>query len=304
MHPPRFTVRWFAAAAALPLLAGLDPRVARGDDHEEQAREAKIALAGFSSSVKDVTATGVFGNNFYNEPAACAAAVASGTAAGLGPTDPFLDGAGATVLWKRAPQICADYARLFGLGKTVEAIRPMFETIRAFSGPDGKPDPSVTGDAYRATVARVTPCLAIIDKAIDASAPADVPYAPFGNQGDTLITLTDARKVCSDYLSFGAGAAKADDAKAAGEVSALKTKYGKLGIAGDRLEYLVKWGHKPVLGKGCVELTGKALKTSAAFFDLGQDDLAWIVYKTQFKGDKQVKYTQKRFRKDGDYSCK
>ncbi len=53
-----------------------------------------------------------------------------------------------------------------------------------------------------------------------------------------------------------------------------------------------------------VELTGKALKTSAAFYDLGDDGIVWTVYKTQFKGDKQTKYTVKKFRRDGDYQCK
>jgi hypothetical protein len=262
-------------------------------------------LGQYAASITDATKNGMFGNNnFFNPPAECTRAVDAGAKEGLKPTDTFVDGEGNTILWKRAPETCAQYARLHALATVVEAIHPMLETIHAFTDADGKPIASVTGDGYRATVATVKPCLDLIDKAAKAGAPTDVPFAPDSNQGDTLITLTQARKVCSDYLSFGSDAAAADDARVAQELAALRQKYGKLGLTGDRLDYAVKWGHRAILGKGCVELTGKALKTAPAFYDLGDDGVVWTVYKTAFKGDKQVKYTVKRFRRDGDYQCK
>lgn len=279
--------------------------VTAGAAHADDRDDARLALAQFAASVDDATANGMFGNNnFFNAPGDCTRAVDTGTRAGLAPTDTFIDGSGNTVLWKRAPQICERYATLHALARTIDAIHPMLDTLRAYTEPDGTPIKSVTGDAYRQTVASVKPCLAIIDEAVKAGAPADVKFAPNANQGDTLLTLTDARKKCSDYLAFGAGAAAADDARVAQETAALRAKYAKLGIKGDRLAYLVKWGHRTILGKGCVELTGKALKTAPAFYDLGDDGVVWTVYKTQFKGDKQVKYTVQRFRRAGDYQCK
>ena len=48
----------------------------------------------------------------------------------------------------------------------------------------------------------------------------------------------------------------------------------------------------------------KHKKTSTVFYEVYSDDAAWIVYKTQFKKDKQVKTSNRRFRRDGGYSCK
>ncbi|HUQ02902.1 MAG TPA: hypothetical protein VM261_10425 [Kofleriaceae bacterium] len=279
--------------------------VAHADAREEAMAQARIALGQYASSVHDATANGELGNNrFFDEPAVCTRAIEAGTKAGLGPTDTFLDGNDNTVLWKRAPGVCAEYARLRVLATAVTDVQPMLDIVRAYTDADGKPHKSVTGDAYRETVAKVKPCLDIVDKAVKAGAPTDLTFLPSGNYGETRIDVAALRKRCSDYLGFGTDAAAADDAREATELAALREKYGKLGITGDRLAYLVKWGHRTILGKNCVELTGKALKTSTAFYDLGDDGIVWTVYKTQWKGDKQVKYTVKRFRRDGDYQCK
>jgi hypothetical protein len=258
--------------------------------------------------VTEATKNGQLGNNhFFNEPAACEKVVKDGAAEGLKATDTFLDGEGNTVLWKRAPEICAQYAKLHGLAKVIEANHEAWQSIDAFSSltrPDGSPDPSVRGDAYRASVEKAKKCVKLYDDAIAKGVPSDIKFAPVGNEREKQYTLAEARKRCSDWVSWGTGAAKADDDRVAAEVAALKAKYGKLGITGDRLTYLVKYGHQPVFGRGCGELGGKALKSAGAFYQLGQDDLAWIVYKTEFKGDKQVSYTSKRYRKDGSWYCK
>jgi len=275
-------------------------------DEEGDRLNARTGMYSFAHFVHDATTAGDFNGIAGTDPATCDETVKKGTAAGLKPTDTF-DTDDSPMLWRKAPDVCAEYKKMHALAKVIEKLVKPWESITAFASltrPDGSPDPSVRGDAYRASVEEAKKCVKIIDEAIQAGVKADVKYAPNGNSSETTFTLTEARKKCSDWVSWGTGAAKADDDRAAAEVAALKAKYGKLGITGDRLTYLVKYGYQPVFGKGCGELSGKALKTAPAFYQLGQDDIAWIVYKTEFKGDKQISYTSKRYRKDGNWSCK
>jgi hypothetical protein len=292
-----------AIALWVSLVAVLGAGDARAD--EEAARQAKGDLEGFATSVWDATKNGMFGNNnFFRPPSECASAVQRGTDAGLQPTDTYRDGAGNSVLWKRATDVCTQYARLHPLRGVIDEIQPRLQTIAAYVGPDGKPITSVTGDAYRDTVKDAQACIASIDKAIKAGVPTDVAFAPNDNHNDTRITLAQAHTKCTDYVGFGGKAAAADDKRQADELAALRAKWSKLGVTGDRLKYLIENGHHIILGKGCVELSPKGLKTSPVFYEVYSDDASWIVYKTQFKKDKKTKSSSKRFRRDGGYSCK
>jgi hypothetical protein len=271
--------------------------------------DAKLDLLAFSSSVTEATKDGKFGNNhFFKPPGDCDKVVAAGNAEGLKATDTFTDGDGNTVLWKRAADVCKQYAKLHAVGKTWEAVESMVKVIptyKSMSGTDGKPDPSMRGDAFREQVKRARECVKTIDDSIGKGTATDVTIA-YGDNVGTMHreTLVEIKQICVDYITWSGDAAVADDKRIATELAALKAKYTKLGITGDRLDYLVKWGHLTVFGKGCSELKGKALKSAPAFYSLGQDDLAWIVYKTGFKGDKQVSYTSARYRKDGSWRCK
>ncbi len=248
---------------------------------------------------------GYFGSGlFFEPPAACTTAIADGKTAGLTATDTFVDGEGKTVLWKRAPEVCGAYEKLHALRQVITAIQPQLQAIAAFTGADGKPDPSATGDAFRFNVEKARQCVKTIDEALTKSVPSDVKFAPNDNGSEARFTLAEARTRCNNWIELGGNAAKADDDRVAAEIAALKAKYAKFGITGDRLTYLVKNGHHPIMGKGCVELAGKTFKSSPVFYELGQDDLAWIVYKTAFNGDKQVSYTSRRYRKDGNWGCK
>jgi hypothetical protein len=278
--------------------------LAHADGDADAAQGARSDIQQFAYSVWDATKHGMFGNNFYRPAAECTAAVERGNKAGLKATDTYEDGDNNAVLWKHAPEVCADYARFAALSTVIDAIHPQLETVEAFSGADGKPDPSVTGDAFRETAKVAKTCVDTIDKAIKAGVVTDVAFAPNGNEHDTLITLTQARTLCSNFVDFSGKAAVADDKRQAEATAALREKWGKLGITGDRLKYLVENDTHTILGKGCVELDNKGKKSSSVFYEVYSDDSSWIVYKTQFKKDKQTKTSNRRFRRDGGYSCK
>jgi hypothetical protein len=279
------------------------PTLAHADD--EVASQARSDVQQFAYSVWDATRNGMFANNNFFRPASeCTAAVKKGTDAGLTATDTFQDGEGNSVLWKRAADACAQYAKLQALATTIDTIQPQLQTIAAYAEPDGSPIKSVTGDAYRDTVKTAQTCVDNIDKAIKAGVVADVAFAPNGNQSDKLLTLNEAHAKCKTYIDWGTKAAVADDKRQAEATAALKAKWSKLGASGDRLAYLIANGHHIILGKGCKELSDKAKTTSSVFYEVYSDDSSWIVYKTQWKKHKKTGSSDRRFRRDGGYSCK
>jgi hypothetical protein len=294
--------RWVLALSPL-VWAALADRAHADDATDEAARAAVMEVQQFAFTVSDATTTGIFGNGFSRAPADCTAAVQAGTANGMKATDTFDGANGVKVLWKRASEICATYTKLHAVNATIEVIHPQLEMIRAYYQ-NGTADKSVRGDAYRDTVKAARTCVDNIDKAIKAGVATDVAFAPNGNQADKLVTLAEVKTECASYIDWGTKAADADDKRQAAELAALREKWGKLGITGDRLTYLVNNDTHIILGKGCVELGNKGKKTSPVFYEAYSDDTSWIVYKTQFKKDKQIRTTSKRFRRDGGYTCK
>jgi len=275
----------------------LVPSIARAEDHAR-------AMYQYTRAIWDTKQHGDF-KGMPGEPSECLAAVKRGNDAGLKPSD-TIDTPDGTILWKKAPEVCAEYAKVFALSQVIDALRDPFSTVETFASltPDGSGDKSVHGDVYRGTVEDAKKCVKIVDEAVAKGVASDMKFAPKGNHSETRYTLEEVKKRCNEWVTKGAANAKADDNRKAEETAALKAKYSKFGITGDRLTYLVKYGHQPVFGAKCAELSGKALKSAPAFYQLGQDDLAWIVYKTTFKGDKQTSYTSKRYRKDGNWYCK
>jgi hypothetical protein len=285
-------------SSLLAILVIAMPALARAD------AAAKATVENMASDATSAETEGMV-TAVSGDPSECSQAVRAG--AGIAPTDTFVGLGGATMSWRRAPEVCARYAKLHALGKVVAQLAPSLQAIAAFDGlrkADGSPDPSVRGDAYRVSVEAAKQCVKVIDEATGRGVIGDVAFAPNGIATEPKYTLVAARKRCGNWVAYGSGAAIADDKRVAAELAALKAKYGKLGITGDRLDYLVKNGHRTQWGVGCVELAGKTLKSSPVFYELGQDDLAWIVYKTEFSGDKQIRYTSRRYRKDGNWACK
>jgi hypothetical protein len=287
----------------LALLVLSLPTLAHADD-EDAARAAQLDMAIFAYRVWDATNNGMFGNNFALPASDCTAAVKRGNDAGLKASDTIDDGMGHVTPWKKAADICATYAQYQTLNATIDLIHPQLQTIEAYVEPDGTPIRSVTADAYRETVKDAKLCVENVDKAIKAGIAADVKFAPNGNIHDTPISLNEVRTKCKNYIDFGNQAADADEKRQAEATAELKAKWSKLGASGDRLKYLIENGHHIILGKGCRELSDKAKVTSSVFYEVYSDDTSWTVYKTTWKKHKKGSSSDRRFRRDGGYSCK
>lgn len=276
-------------AAVIAALAISHAAPARADDPASIRQANRDVVVGFAARLREV-GTGQF-VYVTDDPALCRAAIKDGTAAGLKPTDTF-DGAAGPVLWKNAAGVCDEYARVFPLRAVIDAVGQQVALVNNLRTTSG-----FSGDGLRAQAGAMAACAATIDKALAAGAPADVKFSPQHNANDERVTLTEARARCAEFAKFGEGEAKNLDAAAAAELKVIHDKYAKLGITGDRLKYLTQYDDHIILGKNCKELSLKAKKTSAVFYEVSEDDAKWTVYKTQYKKDKQVKYSSRDYSK-------
>lgn len=298
MHPPPPRLL-LIALAVIPL------RLAHAEDsREEKIRLAENVLSAKAAAVSDAKTKAYFGNNqFADDPAVCTQAIETATGLGVKPSDTYYDRTG-EVLWKHAPKICAEYARLHPLRAAIDAIKDPLAAVRIYTGPDGKPDPSIAASAFRQVVETAKACVATADKLIAAGVPSDVKFSPADSEGDpAAVTLTEARAACHQFIDWGGKAAVADDERVAAAYAAAVAKWKQLGFAGDRLEYVVGWGDHSIYGKGCGELSVKQLKTASAYFQISEDDTTWTVYKTSFKKNKKVGYVVRKYGKAGTYKC-
>jgi hypothetical protein len=298
--------------ASIPLLlaVGLAPRFAAADDAAdrkaaEQRLAARNVLYQFSHAVDSAKAKGLFAS-FGSDVGECRTAIKDGTAAGWKPLD-TIDTDTGPVMWKNAGAICDDYARLQPMKAAIDVVTPKYRTILVIRGADGQGVANMRGDAYREHVGTAKECVAAVDQALKSKTPADVKFAVPNGQFDALVTLAEVRKQCSDFVGWGAKAGAADDAAQAAATAALREKYAKEGITGDRLKYLMESDtHLYVMGKGCKALDMAGKKKAAVIYEMQEGDTYWVVYKMAFKGDKLVKTTEKRFNKatSRGWACK
>ena len=300
------SVRARDCAALAVLVAALAPRPSAADDAaDERKLAARSTLTQFAAANTAAKEHGFF-DGFEPAAASCRAAIKDGTAAGLKATDTFDTEAG-LVLWKNAAGVCDEYARLAPMKAAVDAVARDYGTVVIVRGDDGHGIDHMSGDAYRVNVEVAKRCVRLVDEAVKAGAPADVGFAPDHNLNDTLVTLAEVRAQCNDFIGGGAKLAAADDAVQAAAQAALRAKYAKLGITGDRLKYLMDSDtHIYVMGKGCKTLSMAGKKSAPVIYEMQEGDTYWVVYKMTFKGDTLVKQTEKRFNKatSRGWSCK
>lgn len=292
-------------ATTLLVLAGLAPRPAAADDAaEERKLAARSELSQFAAANFAARENGFFAS-FGADVSRCRAAVKDGTAAGLRPTDSFDTEAG-PVLWKQAGATCDEYARLLPMRGAIEAVAPLYNTIVIIRGTDGEGIANMRGDAYREHVQTAKACVQAVDRQVKAGAPADVTFAPNGNEQDPRVSLADVRAQCQAFVGRGGELAAADDAAVAAAAAALRAKYTKLGATGDRLTYLMESDQRLyVMGRGCKLLDAAARVKAPVLYEMQEGDTYWVVYKMVWKKDRLVSTRERRFGKaGGSWSCR
>jgi hypothetical protein len=301
----RAAARWARTLAALALLVTLAPTRAHADDAAERKAVAVRVLMQHVATL--ASAKKGFFAHFAADASACRKAIQDGTAAGMKPLDTFdtLDAVMGELAWQNAGRICDEYARLLPMRSAVAAVAPLLIRVQTIYA-NGEGHRGMRGDVYRQYAEGARACVAAVDQAIKDGAPSDVGFTPRENINEALLTLVEARKQCSDFIAWGKDAGAAVDTEEKAAEAALREKYAKHGITGDRLKYLMESDNRYVRGKGCkvLDLAGK--KKAAVFFEMSEGDTYWVVYKMTYKGDRLVKTTERRFSKltSNGWSCK
>ncbi len=295
LDPPSSRMRLSIGAALL--IVTLAPRVAAAD---ERKLEVFHALRPFISAVESAKESGDFGG-FGDDVAACRGAVDDGTAAGYQALDRFSD----RLLWKQVATICDEYARLSRVKIAIDEVMPAFEEMSTMRGAFKTTNAWPSG-VYRRAIDNAKQCIAVVDRVLEQGAPADVTFWSKRDRPDVLITLPEVRTQCRGFLAMAEKGVVALEAAEAAAAAAVRGKYTRLGITGDRLKYLVEADRRIVMGKGCRELALEAKKQAAVLYEMAEGETYWVVYKMAFKGDKLVKTTERRFSKltSNGWSCK
>lgn len=273
---------------------------ATGRAHADPAADrlqATIEVSAYREAVDNARHLKLW-TGFDDPESACRAAVARGNAAGV-PAGEKVDAGRTQFAWKDAPAVCAEYGRYHALDGAMTVARDALRTYFL----ESRPEPNGARTAGSADEAAA--CVARLDAAIAAGAPKDAEL-DLGYRGEALVrgTIVQARALCAEYEAWSKQTSVELANAAAAAAKALRDRYAQHGIGGDRLAYLIANGHRPIRGKRCTELDMGGLKSSPVFYELGQDDLAWIVYKTEFKKDKKVRESTRRYSKRGQWACK
>lgn len=203
-----------------------------------------------------------------------------------------------TLAFSKADSICADYEELRGL---VDAVAPLVsywgEVSATKEGPEDYDSRVVVDGQFEKYVEKGKACKAEVAKVVAGGAPRDVAVSFHGTESLTLDQFET--KVCQAYIDWGTmmgvEVKKRKDAK----LAALEAEYKKAGAKGDKLAWLVDRG--PGIDgwyvKGCKEPKNlKALVKASVWFQwFYPPDGGHTIRRIQFKGNKQVKVTEKTY---------
>ena len=122
---PRQRVLWL-----FPLL--LSVTTAYADKAEEARLAARTGMWQFAHFVHAATTEASFTGIAGTDPSECDALVKKGNDNGLKPTDTF-DTDESPMLWRRAPDVCAEYVKVHALAKVIASLVKPWESISAFA---------------------------------------------------------------------------------------------------------------------------------------------------------------------------
>jgi len=287
------TKQWMMFALAGAGLA-LVPRPAAA---EEDLTELKLVIVRADLAVGAAMENGDRAEQAVNtDPALCFAAVDKLTAAGTPPTE-VLHGR-TEFLFKRAKERCEEFAQWKQLVAGAVVMATAQQRLVTLAGME----PGSVGSKFiEHALADGKECTAGVDRALKAGAPADVAVkAGWLASGERLeLTLADGKtRLCEAFAAWTKGFKVKNDQAKADAAKAVRDKYVKAGIGGDRLELFIEYDDVRWRGKGCeiVDDLG-ALKQAAVLFHwLENADGTHTIRRYAFKGDKLLKTTNRTFK--------
>jgi hypothetical protein len=282
----------------LPLLAAVlaasSVAIVPADARAELSQEAQDLTFGFRAyeiAVRDAKENGYRAISEFSEPAeSCTALIQKAKAIGVRPDDQ-LKGLTGPFPFKRAAQLCATYRtwkRTLDGAALLDAfytMAPNLETIK----------PGDYGDtAVKNWGLAAKKCTEQVGEVISSGADATQKIKDVYN---LELSLTEGKQFCQRVLDWSDGFAAETKRVAEEKAAAIRAKYTKLGITGDRLDNFVYYDSVQWKVSGCVsEENLQKLKRAAVLFQwLEHSDGTYGVRRFQFRGDKLVRTSEQRY---------
>jgi hypothetical protein len=282
---PTLSAALAAAAVALAV-----PAEARAELSQE-AQDLTFGFRAYEIAVRDAKESGYRAISQFTEPAeSCTALIQKAKALGVGP-DEQLKGLAGPFPFKRTAQLCATYRtwkrNLDGaaLLDAFYTMAPNLETIK----------PGDYGDtAVKNWGLAAKKCVEQVGEVIASGADATQKIKDVSN---TELSLAEGQQFCQRVLDWSDGFAAETKRVAEEKAAAIRAKYTKLGITGDRLDNFVYYDNVQWMVSGCVaEENLQKLKRATVLFQwLEHNDGTYGVRRFQFRGDKLVRTSEQRY---------
>ena len=228
------------------------------------------------------------------DPKLCFEAVDKLAAAGTSPTE-VLHGR-TEFLFKRAKDRCEEYRRWRALVDGAVVLAGAAQQFWIAS----QMEPGTVSDQFiGARVAEGKACAAGVERVVAAGAPLDVAVKVQTQAGEAELTLSEGRdRWCEGLLAWGKDYKHKNDQARAAAAKAVRDKYARAGIGGDRLRLFVEYDDVYWRGKGCevVDDLGRLKQATVLFHWLQNGDGTHTIRRYQFKKDKLVKTSSRTFK--------
>lgn len=266
-----------AALTAAPARAELDDA---GHQVESDLRDFQSAVVAGKESGDRVA------HYFSKSPDECDAAIARGKQLGISPSE-VMQGNPDAFLFKRAGATCDAYRTW---KRVIEGAVALADAKSRFGIAQTMKPGEVTGEWANQYGAVGAKCLADLD-AMKGLA-LDVPVSIGGGEPETLAAARTT--YCQGLVDWAKGFAVATDKVRADALAALRGKYTKFGIKGDRLKLLMELDDYTLYGRGCNSTVDDipARKKAAVlvyFTELANGGTG--IRRYDFRGDKLVRET-------------
>ena len=276
-----------AAVAALTLLL---PATARAE-LDEEAKELTFRFRDYQIAVRDAKAIGLRAKDQFREtPESCTKLIEQAKSLGVGGGD-LISGVDGNYPFKKTAELCASYRtwKLSLDGAVVlDELTTMVPNIETL-------EPGLYGEAaIRNWAAAAGECLTKLEAVVAAGADAALKIKEIDNKE---LSLAEGRALCQRVVGWSAGFAEETQKLAKAKAAAIRAKYTKVGIAGERLDTFVHYDNVQWMAAGCAaENDLGRLKRAAVLFQwLEHSDGSYGVRRFQFRGDKLLRTTEQRY---------
>jgi hypothetical protein len=275
-----------SVAIALPLHAALS----------EALKELTFGFRAYQIAVNQAIDSGVDSAGKFSASAqSCGQLIEKARAAGVQPDD-LIAGVSAHSVpeaypFSKAPELCENYRRW---KLTIQAAKYL-DGISTGMGHALSSEPGRMEGKYALKVAEDgRACLSEVNKLVAAGAYADkkVKHLNYKEQ-----TITEARALCQKVVDWSAGFAKLTDKTRKDKADAIRAKYVKAGLKGDRLGHFIHYDNVQWKVSGCRnENDMNRLKKAQKLFQwLEHNDGTYGIRTFIFKGDKLLSVTDKKY---------